>query len=70
VASGSDLLAGASDDLRHRLNNLFARIIACAEGAMDAAEEPRQVRAMMEELIGCIERPRAAEPASQELANG
>ncbi len=52
-----DFLDGASDDLRHRLNNLFARIVAYAESAMDAADEPDQVRGLMEDLIGCVERP-------------
>lgn len=65
---GVEILSDVPHEQRHRLNNLFARIVACAEGAIDAADEPNRVRALMEELIGCIERrhdsPRSpAEPS-------
>lgn len=43
------------DGLPHRLNNILSRIIACAEGAIDAADDPAQVRALMELIIECAE---------------
>jgi len=45
----------AGDSPHHRLNNALSRIIACAEGAIDAADNPSEVRTLMELIITCAE---------------
>lgn len=70
MTGGDDFLAGASDEMRHRLNNLLARIVALAECALDSADEPGRVRALMEDLIGIIERPGAAQDMAPEPSGG
>jgi hypothetical protein len=48
---------GVADTMAHRINNFLSRIVACAEGAIDAADNPERVRALMEILIECAENP-------------